>query len=205
MLSGCNSESADWKSASTADNVEAYQQFLQQHPHSANADAANARVKALLEDRDWQAASAADTRSAYEQFVTQHVDSKWVQEARIRIENFAQGGSGGTASAVAATAAPVPPLKKAAKATTASAATAAHGNFVQLGAFKSKQRAQSEWKQLSAKFPSELKTLKPAYVEGSSKAGPVFRLRVPVSSLSAAKGLCDSLKKHSARCVAVAV
>jgi cell division septation protein DedD len=211
MLSGCNSESADWKSAKTADTTESYQQFLQQHPRSSNSDAARARLTALMEDRDWQTAAAADTRSAYEQFVAQHADSKWVQEARIRIENFAQSGTGGATSAASATAqantAPpkVTPTPKVTPKVTAKVALAsAHGPFVQLGAFSSKERAQSEWKQLSAKFPSELKALKPSYVEGSSKAGPVYRLRVPVSSVTAAKGLCDSLKKHAQRCVPVA-
>ncbi|MGH8231826.1 MAG: hypothetical protein ACRESY_08410, partial [Steroidobacteraceae bacterium] len=44
-LIGCSRESADWKSASAADTAEAYQQFLQQHPKSANAAAAQTRIK----------------------------------------------------------------------------------------------------------------------------------------------------------------
>jgi cell division septation protein DedD len=220
VLSGCSRESADWKSASTADTSEAYQQFLQQHPSSANAEAARARLKALTEDHDWQAAAATDTREAYEQFVTQHADSKWVQEARIRIENFAQNGSAGatTTTTAAATAsqdaAPGSstsklasvkvPAKSSAKAPAkATKAAAAHSNFVQLGAFSTKARAQSEWKQLAAKYPSELKALKPDYVAGASKHGTVYRLRVPVSSVAAAKGLCGALKKHSQLCVPV--
>src|SRR5579862_6455648 len=88
VLAACSRESADWKSASTADTIEAYQQFLTQHPQAANAPAAQVRLKALSEDHAWQVAAAADTRTAYEQFLAQHPDSKWVQEARIRIENF---------------------------------------------------------------------------------------------------------------------
>jgi len=100
-LTGCSHESADWKSATAADTAEAYQQFLQQHPKSANAAQAQARIQQIADDRDWQAAAAADTRDAYQQFVAQHPDSKWAQEARIRIENFAQSGaSGGRAGAL---------------------------------------------------------------------------------------------------------
>jgi cell division septation protein DedD len=202
-LAACSREGADWKSATTADTVEAYQQFLRQHPSAANSAAARDRLKALTEDRDWQAAAAADTRSAYEQFVAQHADSKWVQEARIRIENFAQGGSGApTTTTTAAAAAPAPkasPAKPSAPLKVASTPA----NFVQLGAFRSKERAQSEWKQLAAKFPTELKSLKPDYVQGQSKHGTVYRLRVPVSSVAAAKGLCGALKKHSQLCVPV--
>ena len=217
-LSACSRESADWKSATTADTTEAYQQFLQQHPRSSNSAAAHARLKALTEDRDWQVAAAADTRSAYEQFISQHADSKWAQEARIRIENFAQTGSTATAPASAPVAASAPAATAAAthppdqghrtaqaapakSQASSKAATAASGNFVQLGAFSTKERAQSEWKQLSARFPTELKSLKPDYIAGPSKHGTVYRLRVAVSSASAAKGLCSALKKHSQLCV----
>jgi cell division septation protein DedD len=210
MLASCSRESADWKSATTADTSEAYQQFLQQHPRSSDADAARTRLKALAEERDWQAAATADTRAAYEQFVAQHADSKWVQEARIRIENFAQAGASSKSSAAAAPAAAPPTAKPAApKASQAKAptrvatATPAHGNFVQLGAFTTRERAQSEWKTLSAKFPTELKSLKPDYVAGQGKSGTIYRLRVPVSSVAAAKGLCGQLKKHSQLCVPV--
>lgn len=103
-LAGCSrQEAADWKQATLADSSEAYQLFLQQHPHSAEAGQAQTRIQQLAEQRDWQIASAADTRDSYQLFLTQHPDSKWAQEARIRIENFAQAGvSGGPALAAAA-------------------------------------------------------------------------------------------------------
>jgi cell division septation protein DedD len=222
LFSACSHESADWKSASTADTIEAYQHFLQQYPKASNAAAAQARLKALSEDRDWQSAAATDTRVAYEQFLAQHGDSKWAQEARIRIENFAQGtGPGGSSTAATAdananlvppTAAPpaskAPAGKSSAKGSAptkvASApVTSGSSHYVQLGAFSTKARAQSEWKQVSTRFPNEFKSLKPDYVEGTSKHGTVYRLRVPVSSVAAAKGLCGTLKKHSQLCVPV--
>ena len=218
-LAGCSHESADWKSATAADTTEAYQQFLQQHPKSANAVQAQARIQQLAEDRDWQAAAAADTRDAYQQFVAQHPDSKWAQEARIRIENFAQSGASGGKVASANGAASAGPATTASQATTAAPAaensapqpgipgakiaSAEHGHFVQLGAYHSKARAESEWKLLAAKYPSELKSLKPHYVPGKSKNGPVYKLRVSVPSASDATGLCARLKKHAQVCVPV--
>jgi hypothetical protein len=217
-LAGCNRESADWKSASAADTTEAYQQFLQQHPKSANAAQAQTRIQQIADDHDWQAAAAADTRDAYQQFLAQHADSKWAQEARIRIENFAQSGASGgkvvsdnTTSPATPGAAgavePSAPAQAAAKlhasSATATSASAEHGHFVQLGAYHTKARAESEWKQLSAKYPSELKSLKPHYVAGNSKSGPVYKLRVAVHSATDASGLCARLKKHSQVCVPV--
>jgi hypothetical protein len=224
-LTGCSHESADWKSATAADTTEAYQQFLQQHPKSANAAQAQTRIQQIADDHDWQAAAAADTRDAYEQFVAQHADSKWAQEARIRIENFAQSGAGAGKVASANGAAPAGPATTASQAATAppamvekpppspgakshagagnKVASAARGHYVQLGAYHSKARAESEWKLLSAKYPSELKSLQPHYVAAKSKSGPVYKLRVSVPSASDATGLCARLKKHSQVCVPV--
>jgi len=219
-LAGCSRESADWKSASAADTAEAYQQFLQQYPKSAESAQAQARIKQIADDRDWQAAAAADTRAAYEQFVAQHADSKWAQEARIRIENFAQSGAAHGAAAVASTsvaaAAPAAPTPMAAAAAAAAApaakatgssakvaSSAKRGHFVQLGAFHSKERAESAWKKLAAKYPTELKSLKPHVVTGSSKNGPVYKLRVGMASSSDARSLCATLKKHAQACVPV--
>jgi hypothetical protein len=265
-LAGCSRESADWKAASAADTTEAYQQFLQQYPKSAESAQAQARIKQIADDHDWQAAAAADTRDAYEQFVTQHADSKWAQEARIRIENFAQSGvaHGSTAAASAASAAgasaagvaagnaaandaaaaavpgqgsapmvagapaaaaaaapvspspgatgPLPATSPAAPsskmsahaAKVASAATrATRGHFAQLGAFHSKERAEAAWKKLAARYPTELKSLKPHVVAGNSKHGAVYKLRVSVASSSDARNLCATMKKHAQACVPV--
>jgi len=223
-LAGCSHESADWKSATAADTAEAYQQFLQQHPKSANAVQAQARIQQIADDHDWQAAAAADTRDAYEQFLAQHPDSKWAQEARIRVENFAQSGASGGKVASANAAAPAGAATTASQAATAApagenaapgaakrhagaagtqVASAKRGHFVQLGAYHSKARAESEWKLLAAKYPSELKSLQPNYVAGKSKSGPVYKLRVSVPSATDATGLCAKLKKHSQVCVPV--
>jgi hypothetical protein len=228
-LTGCSHESADWKAASAADTAAAYQQFLQQHPNSADAAQAKARVKQLADDRDWQAAAATDTRDAYQQFVAAHADSKWAQEARIRIENFAQGGTSGTVSgaatlgagagaAVASKAAqPSAAVHSPGKASPATAvrtkrvaaanAAGTHrdhaAHYVQLGAFRSKARAQQEWKLLSGRYPTQLKSMKPRYVQATSRHGPVYRLQVAVDSSSGARDLCARLKKHARLCLPV--
>jgi hypothetical protein len=211
-LAGCSRENADWKSATAADTTEAYQQFLQQHPKSANAAQAQTRIQQIAEDRDWQAAAAADTRDAYRQFIAAHADSKWAQEARIRIENFAQSGAApaagqpvtaSPASPASANPAPGPSAAGRAEHGSGSKLASEHRQFVQLGAFHSKARAESEWQMLSAKYPAELKSLTPHFVPGKSKSGPVYKLRVSVHSESDAKGLCSRLKQHSQVCVPV--
>lgn len=265
LLSGCSRESADWKQASVANTPEAYQLFLQQHPHGADAAQAQARLQQLSEQRDWQIASATDTRDGYQQFVTKHPDSKWVQEARIRIENFAQAGvSGGAAlaanaagaespagaaatgsspspasastepapvaSSAAASTAPTParaqaparaptPARVASRVHKSTRSRSSHRSnrvlvtrtrraehsgspLLQLGAFRSKARAESEWRQLRARF-STLKSLTPHYVVARSRGSRVYRLQVRVSSTRAANGLCQTLRRHARSCVRV--
>ncbi len=211
MLAGCSHEAADWKSASTADTAEAYQQFLTQHPKSANAAQAQTRIQQIQEDHDWQAATSADSREAYEQFTAQHPDSKWVQEARIRIENFAQSGAaaGGAGAGVAASAATGAPVASVSPGATkmpgkqSHVATMAGAHYVQLGAYHNQAGAESQWKHLSVKYARELGTLTPRYVAGKVKSQPVVRLQVAVSSRAQAKALCDKLKAHQQPCVPV--
>jgi hypothetical protein len=287
-LAGCSrQEAADWKQATLADSSEAYQLFLQQHPHSAEATQAQARVQQLAEQRDWQRASAADTRDSYQLFLQQHADSKWTQEARIRIENFAQAGVSGGAALAAAAGTPggvspgagsasdasindaSPPAGTPDGATTAPAPVAnatvvgraappplaatvapgdastlpasgrahreraaerlthvahpaarvarndghrAHSKLVarnrassrtlQLGAFRSRASAESEWHHLAA-HNSTLRGLRPRYVAASAHTGRVYRLEVRVSSVAAANGVCASLHRRARSCVRV--
>ena len=201
-VAGCSHEGADWKAASKADTSEAYQQFLQQHPASANAAQARTRIQQLQEVRDWQAAGAADTRDAYEQFLAQHPDSQWAQEARIRVENFAQSG---TPAAPAANAAPAPSVAPAQRSAGGKHPASAEGSlrFVQLGAFSSQAHAQLAWNSLSGKYPQLLGALKPRYVSSRTHGHSLVRLEVGVPTRAAATSLCSSLKKHAQTCVAV--
>jgi len=232
MVAGCSHEAADWKSATLANTSEAYQSFLQQYPHSREATDAQARIKQLTEERDWQNAITANTRDAYQQFTTQHPDGKYAQEAKLRIENFAQADLGAAAAANADAnptpgASPNATPSAAAPAETASvptrsvhkpkeallassrhvsrvpdARTSARSQWVQLGAFGSKSRAESRWRQLAARF-SALKTLHPRYVAVRSHQHHVYRLEVRVSSAAAASGLCATLKRHAQACMRV--
>jgi hypothetical protein len=217
LLAACNHEGADWKSATAADTSEAYQQFLTQHPNSANAPQAHARIQQIQEEHDWQAATSADSREAYEQFVAQHPDSRWVQEARIRIENFAQSGAsaagaaavaGAAATAAAAASSGAKAAKGSAKSATGGSsaryvASASGAHYVQLGAYHSRTGAESQWKRLSVRYAHELGSLTPRYVAGTFKAQAVVRLQVAVSSHAQAQTLCTKLRAHGQACVPV--
>ncbi|MEP7242175.1 MAG: SPOR domain-containing protein [Gammaproteobacteria bacterium] len=88
FITGCSRERLDWKSAESADTLEAYDHFVERHPDSPLATQARARMTQLVEDKDWQHANSVDTAEAYKAFLAQHASGKWAEEARIRVENF---------------------------------------------------------------------------------------------------------------------
>ncbi len=227
-ISACSHVGEDWKAAQAADTTEAYQDFLRQHPDSEYGVAAQERVRQLAEDRDWQQASKADTLDAYQQFVAVHADGKWAQEARVRIENFQLSSGGQTPPAVPGTengSAPVPPAAAAAAAAAAPAASAAKSSaspkatgsstaaatgkssakhYAQLGAYSSKSSAEAAWHKLSARFPTQLKSLQPHYATASgANAKPMVRLQVALPSTQRTHDLCAQLKKQSQACIPV--
>lgn len=202
-VAGCSRVSSDWKAAQQADTSEAYQEFLHQHPDSEFTGQAQARVKQLAEDRDWQQAAQAGTLDAYQQFLAQHADSKWAQEARVRIENLQQQAAApppptANAAPMPSPLAPAAPAKHQAAAEPKDSGKAHHE--AQLGAYATKARAESAWKRLEVKFPTQLKGLTPHYVAGTYHGKSVYRLRVATKSPTK---LCSALKKKSQACVAV--
>ena len=93
-LAACSREQQDWRSAEASDTVEAYGDFLKDHPDSGLVRQARARLTQLSEDRAWSQAGSADTVDAYKQFLAQYPNGKWSQEAHIRVENFELAAAG---------------------------------------------------------------------------------------------------------------
>lgn len=212
VLSGCSHESRDWHAAQAADTIEAYEEFVKEHPASTRTSDAHARVTELTEERDWQRATAADTADAYRQFLSAHPQAKSAQEARIRIENFGlSGAAAGTASgpaapsavgspaaATAPAAAPHPPAAEPAASGTGT------GYGVQLGAYSTQAQAQSQWKRVAALYKKELRGAVSDIERGKSSSGRhVYRLKAKVESEARARALCAQLKKHAQPCVVV--
>ena len=206
-LAGCSHETADWKAATTANTADAYQQFVTRYPKSEHDAEAQTHIAQLKEMQDWQAATDANTRQGYEQYLSEHPEGPKAQEARIRLENFAQTAAPAVASAAAAAAASAPPTGAAAHSrplgpAAAVARSASGAHYVQLGAFRSRAHAEHHWNELERRFAQELGGLRPRYVKGSSHAAAVVRLQVAVASRAQGKSLCAKLHAHAQACVA---
>ena len=229
LLVSCSAEKSDWQSAQAADSVEAYEQFITKHPQSALANEARARTRQLAEEKDWEKATSVDTADSYQAFLGKYPDGKWSEEARIRVENFNVLGAPANAAAAAApnaakpletakppeaakpeapkTAAPKPAPAAApaaaAKPATAVKPAAAGGYRVQLGAFSSVDKANSEWQRLKGKYAAQLGSLSPSVVPVDASAGKLFRLQAQVANEARARATCGALTAAGQACVVV--
>jgi hypothetical protein len=205
--SGCSHEQSDWHSAQAANTIEAYEAFINAHPKSARAADAQAQIAQLTEARDWERASTIDTADAYRQFLAQHPQGKSAQEARIRIENFGMSNPGAPGGSAAPPAAPAPaaaaPAPAKAPAAAAAPESAGGGHYsVQLGAFTTQAKAQSQWQRLNARFGAKLRGTEPDIEQGKNAHGKrIYRLKARPLTEARARALCAALRKRGQACV----
>jgi hypothetical protein len=203
-LSACSREQQDWRSAESADTLESYGRFIEQHPESELVTQARTRIAQLGEDRDWSRVGSADTAAAYEQFLAQHPNGKWAQEARIRIENFALGAAPAGANAPGASETPAARVDApGASEAPAASMTTSSGYGIQLGAFSSEDRANAEWRALQGRFPAQLQRLAPNVVTADTPSGRVYRLQAQAGGEARARLICEELRQQSQACVPV--
>ena len=94
--------------------------------------------------------------------------------------------------------APVAPASQAGTAP-APAAPASGGVGVQVGAFSSKDKAETAWTQLSSKVGA-LSGVSHRVVQGTAEAGTVYRLQAVAPDAGAAQALCGKLKAAGISC-----
>jgi cell division protein FtsN len=216
-LFGCSRQQSDWEKTRAANTTDAYEHFLKDYPTGEFTAQAQARVKALYEERDWQKARDTDTLEAYQAFLKQYPEGKWTDEARIRVENFtlASAPSSSTpagadttppvqvtpspAMAMKRTAAPNAPAAPYAPATS----TKSQGPYgIQLGAFKSGADAANKgWATLQKEYPKQLAGLSPTVSAKKGAADTLYRLQVVDLSEERATSICKALKARSQACV----
>ena len=226
LLTACSRTQQDWRVAQQAGTPQAYQVFVARHPDSELAGVARQRIAQLSEQAAWQQATRANTAAAYQDYLAKYPNGSWSQDARIRMESrtLAAGGSplagqsavsgGPTAStgaapvadphgpgAGASPAAPQSVPAASAAQTSPRMPAAAQGVAVQLGAFSSVTNADTEWRQLSSRFQSQLRGLTAAVVPVMSSGRRLYRLEARVASQAAARRLCRQLQQQSQGCL----
>ena len=92
-----------------------------------------------------------------------------------------------------------PPAGSSNNADSSSASSNASGVGVQVGAFQTRDAAQSGWRTLTGRF-SALQGVNYRIIEGSVDSGTIYRLQAVASDLAAAESLCRSIRNGGGDC-----
>jgi hypothetical protein len=212
LLAGCSRTQQDWRAAQQAGTPQAYERFVQRHSASELAGVARQRIAQLTEEAAWQQAARVNTPAAYQDYLAKYPNGSWSQDARIRMESRSLAPAAPAAAAQpnlidrtnpAARAAPVRLTTGAAPAGRVAPSADATGPAVQLGAFSSTANANTDWRQLAVRFPSQLGGLTPRTVPVTVSVRRLYRLEAPVTSEAAARRLCRQLQQHAQACLPV--
>jgi hypothetical protein len=84
-LTACNTAESDWRQATAANTMSAYQAFLQKHADSRHAENARGRILALQDDQAWNAARAANSVAGYQDYLKAESGGLHVGEAKYQI------------------------------------------------------------------------------------------------------------------------
>ena len=82
VLTACNTADGDWRKATAANTLDAYQTFLRQHGGDEHADNARGRILALHDEQAWSKARAANTAEGYEAYLRTEGGGVHAEEAQ---------------------------------------------------------------------------------------------------------------------------
>ena len=200
-------EEKDWEKATSVDTADSYQAFLGKYPDGKWSEEARIRVENF--NVLGAPANAAAATVAAPDAAKPAETAKPAEAAKPEAPKTAAPKPAPAAGPAAATK-PVPAPKPAASmpATAAKPATAvkpaaAGGYRVQLGAFSSVEKANSEWQRLTGKYAAQLGGLAPSVVPVDASAGKLFRLQARVADEARARAICGALSAAGQACVVV--
>ena len=204
-------EDRDWKKATAVDTADAYRQFLAQHDGGKWAEEARIRVENFSLDgtASGPGKPVADGAPAVAAVAPPAASPGAAPPATVTpapTHGPKEAQMPPTTPRPAATPVKPTPEPKRVAATPAAPAPSppAAAQFgIQLGAFRSQDAALKNWKQLQAKYDSDLHGLFAHAVPVKQTAGALFRLQAPVGGETRARAICASLAKQSQPCVVV--
>lgn len=214
-------EEKDWEKATSVDTADSYQAFLGKYPEGKWSEEARIRVENFNVLGAPANAAAAAAAAAAPQAAKPAETAKPPEAAKPEAPKAA-APKPAIAAAPAAAAKPVPAPKptpsmpataakpapaakpaNAAKPATAAKPAVAGVYRVQLGAFSSVDKANSEWQRLKGKYAAQLGSLSPSVVPVDASAGKLFRLQAQVADEARARATCGALSAAGQACVVV--
>ena len=79
---GCATTAGDWRNASSVNTIEAYQEFISQHPNTQQANDAKERIRNIEAGRAFEQVKNMNTMEAYETFLSTNPPKKYETEAK---------------------------------------------------------------------------------------------------------------------------
>jgi cell division septation protein DedD len=189
-------DTRDWEHAQTSDAIEAYNNYLLAHPTGAYMGEARQRITELETEAAWAVAQGAGTREAIEDFLVRYPDSPQAEQARTQLAAMSPPPPPPPEPKPAATKAK--PTTKPAPAKAAALPTG--GYRVQVGAFSSREKAQSEKSRVEKRYGNVVGTLS---IENPAGADRVWRVKSAGLTEAAARSACQKLKSSGQECVVV--
>jgi cell division septation protein DedD len=195
-------EDRDWQQVAATDTRDAYEQFVAQHADSKWAQEARVRIENFnLGGGDKGESMPGETTSA--------------ASMAPGVSGTMNGGVAATPAGIAASPVPATPARpatptrepprtsppKSVAAPPVARPSAGGTHLVQLGAYSTRARAESEWQALQGKYASELKGLKPRYVAAHSQGKAIVRVQIGLATERAAGDLCAKLKRRGQACI----
>lgn len=186
-------DSRDWENAQTADAIEAYNNYLLAHPTGAHMGEARQRIGELETESAWSAAQTAGTREALEDFLLRYADTPQAEQARSQLAALTPPPPPPPA--------PKPVAKKAPAKPATSAASIPKGNYqLQLGAFSSLSKAQSEQARIEKRFKATTGAL---IIQKPASGEQLYRVKSGGMAEAAARSACQKLKSAGQDCMVV--
>ncbi len=95
LSAGCASAGRDWVAARQADEIAAYERFLNRHPEAEQVTEARNRLELLRRDLPtWERTKREGTAEAYEEFAAEHRESPYAERAGVIAAEWRQDQSG---------------------------------------------------------------------------------------------------------------
>jgi hypothetical protein len=206
FLMACSSTEADWQTATAANTVAAFQDFLKEHPNGQHADEARTRIHTLEDNQAWMAAMNTNTEVGFKKYAQAQPKGAHLADAQSKIVGFERAAAWQTASATGTVDALKAFLQQYPQGPESDEARAqleklTSGYQVELpGAYRSEKLAMRESKRLKARFG---KILHDVVVVAPTPPSKLHHLRSAPMSHEEADAACARLRKAHERCEVV--
>lgn len=199
-LSACNTADGDWRQATAANTMSAYQAFLQKHADSRHAENARGRILALEDDQAWNAARADNSIKGYEDYLKAQSGGIHVGEAKYQITALQRAAAWKAVQNEASAASLQAFLLKYPQGLESNEARARLKELdyrVQLADSRSAAAAERKRAQLESKFGSVLHDI---VVVPPNAPGTMYRITSGPMSQATANSTCATLEREHQSC-----